>query len=176
VTAGWWKSTRKKKDPLYYRLLRAFMRGSFEGSLNAPRLKIADTDCIRQVAETVVKRAAKGGRCVIVGRGSAYYLKDDPDAFHAFVYAPFEEKVRRLMAEGKGDKEAAQLVESVDHDRAAFIKRYFHVEWPERQRFHLMINSTIGVDGAVETILNGIALFEKERGEATAPAQRESAR
>lgn len=58
--------------PLYYRLLRAFMRGSYEGSLNAPWLKIADTDCIRQVAESVVKSAAKDGRCVIVGRGSAY--------------------------------------------------------------------------------------------------------
>ncbi len=152
---------QEKNDPLYYRLLRAFMRGSFEGSLNAPRLKIADTDCIRQVAESVVKSAAKDGHCVIVGRGSAYYLKDNPDAFHVFVYAPFEEKVRRLEAEGKSEKEALQLVETVDRDRAAFIKQYFHVEWPERQRFHLMINSTIGLDGAVETVLNGIALFEK---------------
>jgi len=151
----------EKKDPLYYRLLRSFMRGSYEGSLNAPRLKIADTDCIRQVAETVVKSAAKDGRCVIVGRGSAYYLGDDPDAFHVFVYAPFGEKVRRLEAEGKSEKEAVQLVESVDSDRAAFIKQYFHVDWPERQRFHLMINSTIGLEGAVDTVLNGIALYEK---------------
>jgi len=153
----------EKKDPLYYRLLRSFMRGSYEGSLNAPRLKIADTDCIRQVAETVVKRAAEGGRCVIVGRGSAYYLMDDPEAFHVFVYAPFGEKVRRLETEGKSEKEAAQLVETVDSDRAAFIKQYFHVDWPERQRFHLMINSTIGLDGAVETVLNGIELYDKER-------------
>src|ERR1700680_604084 len=34
----------EKRDPLYYRLFKAFMRGSTEGRLNAPRLKIAATD------------------------------------------------------------------------------------------------------------------------------------
>src|SRR6202790_4129668 len=48
----------EKLDPVFYRLFRAFMRGSYEGSLNAPRLKIVDADCIREVAEKVVKAAA----------------------------------------------------------------------------------------------------------------------
>jgi len=156
----------EKRDPLYYRLLRSFMRGSYEGSLNAPRLKMADTDCVREVAERVVKEAAKGGKCAIVGRGSAYYLQNRRDAFHVFVYAPFEEKVRRLRASGKSESEAAELAETVDRERAAFIKQYFGVEWPERHWFHLMINSTIGEDTAVETILNGLAMFEKQRAEA----------
>ena len=34
----------ERRDPVYYRLLKAFMRGSFEGSLNAPRLKVVDTE------------------------------------------------------------------------------------------------------------------------------------
>src|SRR5580692_969536 len=59
----------EKRDPLFYRLFKAFMRGSFEGSLNAPRLKMADTECIREVTERVVKNTADGGECVIVGRG-----------------------------------------------------------------------------------------------------------
>jgi cytidylate kinase len=152
----------EKRDPLFYRLLRAFMRGSYEGSLNAPRLKMADTDCIREVAERVVKSAAEGGQCVIVGRGSAYYLQSRRDAFHVFVYAPLNEKVRRLRAGGKSESEALQLAETVDRDRAAFIKRYFGVEWPDRHRFQLMINSTIGEQTAVEIILNGITMFEKQ--------------
>jgi cytidylate kinase len=152
----------EKRDPLFYRLLKAFMRGSHEGSLNAPRLKLADTDCIREVAERVVKDAAEGSECVIVGRGSAYYLQNRRDVFHVFVYAPFEEKVRRLEAGGKSQNEAFQAAETVDRDRAAFIKQYFGVDWPDRYRFHLMINSTIGEETAVETILQGIAMFEKQ--------------
>jgi len=151
----------EKRDPMVYRLLRAFMRGSYEGSQNAPRLKIADTDCIREVAERVVKGAAESGDCVIVGRGSAYYLQDRPDAFHVFVYAPLEEKVRRLQAGGKSQSEAVHLAESVDRDRAAFIKQYFGVDWPDRHRFHLMINSTVGDENAVDTILNVINMLEK---------------
>jgi hypothetical protein len=50
----------------------------------------------------------------------------------------------------------------VDRDRAAFIKQYFDVDWPTRHFFHLMINSTIGDDAVVQTILNGVAAFEKQ--------------
>jgi cytidylate kinase len=151
----------ERRDPLYYRLFKAFMRGSYEGSLNAPRMKIVDAECIREVTERVVMGAAKQGNSVIVGRGSAYYLRGRPDAFHVFVYARFEEKVNRLRAMGKSEEEAMQLAETVDRDRAAFIKQYFNVDWPARQFFHLMINSTIGDEAVVETILNGITAFEK---------------
>jgi cytidylate kinase len=160
----------EKRDPVFYRLLKAFMKGSHEGSQNAPRVKIVDAECIREAAEKVVKQAAVRGQCVIVGRGSAYYLQDRRDAFHVFVYAPFNEKVHRLRAGGKPEKEAILLAETVDRDRAAFIEQYFSVEWPDRHRFHLMINSTIGEEAVVETILEGIALFEKRVGHA-APAQ-----
>jgi cytidylate kinase len=151
----------EKRDPLYYRLLKGFLRGSYEGSVHAPHAKIVDTECIREVAERVVKGAAEAGNCVIVGRGSAYYLQSRSDAFHVFVYAPFEEKVRRLRAGGKNQQDAAQLAETVDRDRAAFIMQYFGVEWPDRHRFHLMINSTMGKEAVVETILNSIALSDK---------------
>jgi cytidylate kinase len=148
----------ERRDSLHYRLFKAFMRGSFEGSLNAPRMKIVDAECIREVTERVVLAAAKEGNSVIVGRGSAYYLHDHPDAFHVFVYARFEEKVTRLRALGKSEEEAIQLAETVDRDRAAFIKQYFDIEWPTRQYFHLMINSTIGDEAVVQTILTTAAL------------------
>jgi len=98
---------------------------------------------------------------VIVGRGSAYYLANRRDAFHVFIYAPFQDKIRRLQAIGKSEKEAVSLVETVDDDRAAFIKQYFKLKWPERHRFHLMINSSIGDEVAVETILEAAAKFAK---------------
>jgi hypothetical protein len=146
----------ERRDSLYYRLFKAFIRGSYEGSLNAPRLKIVDAECIREVTQRVVTAAAKEGNSVIVGRGSAYYLHDRADAFHVFVYAPLEEKVKRLRALGKSPEEATQLAETVDRDRAAFIKQYFDVEWPNRQFFHLMINSTVGDEAVVQTILNAV--------------------
>jgi cytidylate kinase len=159
----------EKRDPLFYRLARAFMRGSYEGSQNAHQIKIADTDCIREVAERVVKSAADAGNSVIVGRGSAYYLQNRTDAFHVFVYAPFDTKVERLRAQGKPQSEAVHLAETVDEDRAAFIKQYFGVEWPDRHKFHLMINSTIGDETVIDTILNGISMFERRGAQSASP-------
>lgn len=152
----------EKRDPLYYRLMKAFMRGSHEGVQNAPRLRMVDTDCVREIAQRVVTKAAEGGNCVIVGRGSAYYLQNRRDAFHAFIYAPFAHKVRRLRTTGKSESEAVELAETVDRDRAAFIKQYFGVEWPDRHHFHLMINSVVGDEAATEIILNGVGMLEKQ--------------
>jgi cytidylate kinase len=164
----------EKKDPLFYRLAKAFLRGSYEGSLNAPRLNLADTDCIREASAKVVKEAADEGQCVIVGRGSAYYLQNRMDAFHVFIYAPHDEKVARLEAGGKTHDEALSLAETVDRDRAAFIKRYFNVDWPCRDCFHLMINTTIGDDTAVDTILDSVARLERREPGALGAAPQKS--
>ncbi len=144
-------------DPLYYRLLKSFLRGSFEGNLNVPQMQMADAEGIRQVAEKLVMAAANEGNAVIVGRGSAYYLRDRPDCFHVFVYAPFEERVRRLQDERKSREEAIQLAGTVDRDRADFIKRYFGIEWPARHFFHLMINSTMSDIAVVQIVLEGLS-------------------
>jgi hypothetical protein len=54
-----------------------------------------------------------------------------------------------------------ELAESVDRDRADFIKQYFSVEWPSRSMFHLMVNSALGDEAAVETILHTMAQVER---------------
>ncbi|MET0213907.1 MAG: cytidylate kinase-like family protein [Vicinamibacterales bacterium] len=150
------EAREERCDPTYYRLLKAFMKGSFEGSLNAPRLGVLDTDHVQEVVRAIQTEIADAGDSVIVGRGSAYLLGNRRDAFHVFIYAPFESKVRRLRSLGRSEEEARGLAETVDRDRAAFVKRYFNVEWPARHRFHLMINSSIGDDIAVDMIIDAV--------------------
>jgi shikimate kinase len=150
---------QEKQDPIYYRLLKAFMKGSFEGSLNAPRLKIVDTECIRDVMAKLLPEIVEEGNCVIVGRGSSYFLSGRTDVFHVFIYAPFEERVRRLESTGKSERDAIDLAETIDRDRAEFIKQYFKVEWPGRDRFHLMLNSAMGDAVVVAVILDAITQY-----------------
>jgi len=151
----------ERMDPLYYRLLKSFLRGSFEGSLNVHRLKLLDTDVIFRLTERVVHAAAEEGNCVLVGRGSAFFLEKRKDAFHVFLYGPALEKVRRLTESGTDRVEAARLVATVDRERADFIKKYFGKDWPCRRLYHLMINTTIGDEAVVQTILNGVAAQQK---------------
>ena len=153
----------ERPDPAYYRLFKAFLRGSFEGSQNAARMKMVDTECVRDVVRKLLPEIVAAGNCVIVGRGSAYHLGSRTDAFHVFVYATFQERVRRLKETGVTEEEAMELAETVDRDRADFIKRYFDVGWPERHRFHLMVNSSVGEDVAAEIVIDAMARYGKGR-------------
>jgi len=144
----------ERTDPLYYRLFKSFLRGSYEGSINAHKLKVVDSESILRFTERVVLHAAKTGNSVIVGRGSQQFLRNRPDTLRVFLYAPREDKVRRLLARGKSEKEAEQRVDTVDRERVDFIQKYFRVEWPDRAIYHTMINTAIGDGAVVDTILH----------------------
>jgi cytidylate kinase len=152
----------ERRDPAYYRFFKAFLRGSFEGTINTQRMKMVDADCIREVAQEIVKEVAEKGDCVIVGRGAAYYLGDRNDALHVFIYALFDDKVRNIQVTGKSQEEALQLAQEVDVDRSFFIRQYFGVDWPERQRYHLMINASMGQDVAIEMILDAVTRLSRQ--------------
>jgi cytidylate kinase len=144
----------ERTDPLYYRLFKSFLRGSYEGSLNAHKLNVVDSESILKITERVVQHVAKTGNSIIVGRGSQHFLRSRQDTLRVFLYASREEKVRRLLARGKTEKDAQQLVDTVDRDRVEFIQKYFHVDWPDRTAYHAMINTAIGEQCVVNMILD----------------------
>ncbi|MGE5303372.1 MAG: AAA family ATPase [Alphaproteobacteria bacterium] len=153
----------ERKDSLYYRLFKSFLRGSFEANLQVHRLKLLDADRIVAISKKVVQEAAAAGQCVIVGRGSQYFLQGRHDTYHVFIYAPFEEKIRREMHQGKSKSQARNLVETVDRERAGFIKKYFSKQWPNHSLYHLMVNSAVGDDAVVESIVSAVVCFDKAR-------------
>ncbi len=83
-------------DTTFYRLMKTFMRGSYEDQLGGSGVELLDADRLAAMFERIVTDLASKGNCVIVGRGSTWFLRNHPDAFHVFLYAPHEEKLRRL--------------------------------------------------------------------------------
>jgi len=154
------ESREERTDPLYYRLFKSFMRGSYEGSINAPKLNLVDSETIVRITQRVVEHVGEKGNCVIVGRGSQHFFRDRPDTLRVFLYAPKEDKVRRLVARGKNDKEAEELIDTVDRERADFIQKYFNVEWPDRAIYHLMMNTSIGDGPTVHMILDFMETYD----------------
>jgi cytidylate kinase len=147
-------------DPLYYRLFRVFMRGSFEASLPVG-LERFDADRMFALMQHVVENAAAAGNCVIVGRGAPYFLRDRDDVFSVFVFAPAADKVRRVCAAGKTADEASQLVETIDKERKTFVKKYYGVDWPCRPLYHLMVNSKVGEEAVADLILREIEILDR---------------
>jgi cytidylate kinase len=161
------QKNEERVDPWLYRLAKVFWRGSHERSVTLPDAEVVDADCLVHLAQQVILRAAEEGQCVIVGRAAAYFLRDRADTFSVFLYAPRELRYRRVLAEVKNEGEARHLIDTVDQERIAFIRHYFHTEWPLRLLYHAMLNTVAGEDATVETILSLIAAAD--RREASTP-------
>lgn len=155
----------ERRDPVYYRLFKSFAMGSYEGSPDASSVEMLDADSIVRLSERVVEQAAEEGNCVIVGRGSQHFLRSRGDTLRFFLYASAQDKTRRLVEEGKTETDAQALVGTVDRERAAFIRKYFHAEWPNRSLYHAMLNTA----GGNEMVIRAIYSFLQQSRSATPP-------
>jgi hypothetical protein len=143
-----------KNDPAVYRVFKSFLRGAFEGGLPpTDRLEMLDALRIANVSELAVNRALSGGPCVIVGRGSQYFLRDRKDVYRVFLYASRPAKIHRLIMGGVSQEKATMDVDTIDKDRAAFVKRYLKLNWPERHLYNVMFNTETGNSFVAEMLV-----------------------
>jgi Cytidylate kinase-like family len=134
-----------KNDPAVYRVFKSFLRGAFEGGLPPTnRLELLDARRIAAVSEQAVNHALSGGPCVIAGRGSQYFLRNRKDVFRAFLYASRTSKIHRLITAGTPQEKAITEVDTIDRDRADFVKKYLKLNWPERHLYDAMFNTEAG--------------------------------
>lgn len=150
----------ERVDSRIYRLAKAFWRGSYERSIPLADSRVFDTDRMIAMMEEITGNIAAEGNAVIVGRGSPYFLREREDTFSVFTYASHDEKIRRVLAMGKSREEAEELVENVDKERIAYVKHYFSHDWPMRSLYHLMINTAIGDENVIATILDSMRRLE----------------
>jgi cytidylate kinase len=153
------KRCDERMDSRFYRLAKTFWRGSHEHSSHLTS-QAFDTDCMMSWMEQIASRIAQEGNAVVVGRGAPFFLREQPDAFHVFLYAPRAEKVRRLVQDGLSRTEAEEMVDSVDRERIAFVKHYFNADWPTRSLYHVMINTAVGNEAVIDTILQTMHRIE----------------
>jgi hypothetical protein len=143
-----------KNDPAVYRVFKSFLRGAFEGGLPpTDRLELLDARRIAAVSEQAVNHALSGSPCVIVGRGSQYFLRNRKDVFRVFLYASRDFKIHRLITTGIPQEKAITDVDMIDRDRAAFVKRYFKLNWPERHLYDAMFNTEMGDSFVADMLL-----------------------
>jgi cytidylate kinase len=149
----------ERMDSRFHRLAKAFWRGSYERGSTLGN-SLFDADRMVSMMEQIAPRIGREGNAVVVGRGAPFFLREQPDTFHVFLYAPRTEKVRRLVQDGSSESEAENLVDTVDRERIAFVKHYFDADWPTRSLYHVMINTAVGNESVIETILHTMHLVE----------------
>ena len=150
-----------RADPAVYRIFQDFLRGGFEGGLPpTSRLHFLDARRIAAVSETAVKTALSSGPSVIVGRGAQYVLRNRKDVFHVFLYASRDSKIRRLISKGATESEAIEQVDTTDEARAAIVRQYLGLKWPEPHLYHAMFNTEMGESATAAMLLQCVKQFE----------------
>jgi len=151
-----------RRDPAAYRVFLSFVRGAFEGGLPPTnRLALLDAQRIGNVSEVAINQALSEGPCVIVGRGSQYFLRNRKDIFRTFLYASREYKIHRLVCAGTPERDAIEQVDTTDSDRAAFVQKYLGLKWPERHLYQVMFSTEIGESRTAALIFECIQQFER---------------
>jgi cytidylate kinase len=117
-----------------------------------------DAETMAALTRGVIERAAGQGRCVIVGRGSQCILGGRPDAFHVFVYASKESRLRRLLARLPETADIEAEMRRVDEERAQYIDRFYRRFWRDPRLYNLMISSDAGEAETAGTILAAMGI------------------
>lgn len=149
----------ERMDSRLHRLAKVFWRGSYERSTPLGQ-QVFDTDRMMTMMQDIMNHIGQEGNAVIVGRGAPYFLRENPDAFQVFLYAPRADKIRRSVADGQSQEEAEEMVDTVDRERIAYVKHYFNADWPTRSLYHLMLNTAVGNEPVIKTILDTMRLLE----------------
>ena len=121
----------------------------------------AEKDAIIKQAETI-KLIASEDNCVIVGRGSDYILKDNPNLIKIFLYAPLEYRINKVK-EMYNDtyKDAKKHVLDSDKSRSAYYEVISNQSWGKKENYDLCLNCEIGNDKIVKIICEYIEAKNK---------------
>jgi hypothetical protein len=153
-----------RTDPVVYGIFKDFLRGAFEGGLPPTnRLHMLDARRIAAVSEIAVKGALSSGPSVIVGRGSQFFLRNRKDVFHVFLYASRDYKIRKLISGGATEHKAIEQIDTTDKARAAFVRDYLGLTWPEPHLYHAMFNTEMGESSTAAMLLQCVKQFESDR-------------
>ena len=115
-----------------------------------------DPDVMAELSRRVIESAYEEGNCVIVGRGAQCILQDKADAFHVFVYAPFNDRVQRLRARLGPGVNIEERIHAVDDERAHYLQQRYNRAWNNPHLYNLMISSSDDEEAAARVILNAM--------------------
>jgi len=120
-----------------------------------PQTDPVDEETYFRATEAIIREHAAGGSAVILGRGGALVLKDDPRAFHVRLDGPREKRIEQAMRLGDGDREdVEQRLDETDRAREAYVKHFYHADARECEHYHLVIDATaMPLDAVVDMVV-----------------------
>ena len=124
-------------------------KGFFRGLLNigTPHVNSFKPDLSQeslfQFQSDAIRKAAKQGSCVFVGRCADYVLRDFENTVNIFITASMDYRVEQIMNKQHVDAEAARrFIEQGEDKRADYYNYYTGKKWGSAESYDLCIDSS----------------------------------
>ena len=111
-------------------------------------------DRIFLAQSNVIRKVAKEGPCVIVGKCADYILKDEENVVNLFISASVDFRIQRsIQIDALPEKKAAEIVLKKDKSRANYYKYHSGERWDNVLNYDMAIRSDLcGIEGTVECL------------------------
>ena len=105
--------------------------------------------------QSVIYELASRGNALFLGRGSHVLLRNFKCALQIRVTASLEKRIQTLVERGFLREAAIKAIHKSDHERGAFIKFAFGLDWDNPELYDIVLNmDNLTVDLAVDTVLH----------------------
>ena len=102
----------------------------------------------------VIRHIAQKGSCIIVNGIADYVLEDYDHVLKVFIHAPLESRIKRVQFDYQEKHDQyKKYVLSKDKKRSTYYHYYTTNKWGQIKNFDLTLNSDLGIDAIVDTIV-----------------------
>lgn len=101
-----------------------------------------------------IKKVADEGPCVMIGRCADYALSDYKNVVNFFLFAPLEERIKRVSERMNITPEKAKdYIQKTEKQRASYYNYYTTKKWGATTSYNFCLDtSVLGIDGTVALI------------------------
>lgn len=134
-------------------LLYSLSTGSFIlGGRYSPLTDAPINDKLYFIQSDIIRHIADEGSCIIVGRCADYILRERPELLNLFIYAPLEERIKRISdLYDLTPNKAKEKIMKTDKRRNTYYHYYSDRKWGDLENYHCSVDSSmLGVDGTVK--------------------------
>jgi CMP/dCMP kinase len=158
VTASEAAAFDERVDPWIHRMTRSIWGLGIDGISAVAPVDMFDAERAAELTKQVIEEAYRTGECVIVGRGAQFILKGRKDVYHAFIYAGWEDRVRRIKQRMEPGTDAEALIRSMDAKRMEYLRMHFKQNRLDPHLYDIMINPKDQPEKAAQIILSAMSI------------------
>jgi cytidylate kinase len=150
VSPAWVESVEKEAGTRVSALISRMVSRSLVDKILKDERGYLDDDIYLDYLVLTISEIAEEGNAVILGRGSQYILKNEPDTYHILLMDEFDNRVRFMMANyDLSAGKATRMVQAEDRRRDNLYSKLGKSDYDSPNLYHMVLNmGKVGLEAA----------------------------